>query len=215
MGRHRPRPWLASVLDWDPELLEAAVKAENAMPNSKPSQRGFSLLEVLISMVVLTVGMVSLLAVFGTAMAATQDAQEDMIAKQLASESMESILTARDSAQLTWASINNVSNGGVFVDGPMTINLAGADGIVGTADDIPAGPELLTLPGPDGIVGTADDQQLSLANFSRTIVISPVVSAGSTTADLRNITITISYITPQFKAIKKNYVLTSFISQYR
>ena len=95
------------------------------------------------------------------------------------------------------------------------VDVGGADGIVGTADDIPAGPELLTLPGPDGIVGTADDQQLSLANFSRTTVIAPVVSAGATTADLRNITITISYVAPQFKAIKKNYVLTSFISQYR
>jgi len=166
-------------------------------------------------MVVLTVGMVSLLAVFGTAIAATQDAQEDMIAKQLASEAMESILTARDSSQVTWAKINNVANGGIFVDGSKPINLAGADGIIGTADDTPAGPQVLTLPGPDGIVGTADDQPLSLANFSRTILISPVVNAGATTPDLRNITITITYVTPQFKAISKNYVLTSLISQYR
>lgn len=190
------------------------MKVGNATHNSGKHQSGFSLLEVLISMVVLTVGMVSLLAVFGTAMAATQDAQEDMIAKQLASEAMESILTARDSSQLIWAQINNVSNGGIFVDGSMTINLPGGDGIVGTADDIPAGPEILLVPGPDGTVG-AGAQQLSLANFSRTTVISPVISAGATTPDLRNITITITYVTPQFKAIRKNYVLTSFISQYR
>jgi len=191
------------------------VKAGNATRNSGQQQRGFSLLEVLISMVVLTVGMVSLLAVFGTAMAATQDAQEDMVAKQLASEAMESIITARDSSEITWAQINNVPSGGIFVTGTSPINLAGPDGIIGTADDALAGAEILTLPGPDGIVGTADDQQLSLANFSRTIVISPVINGGVTATDLRNITITITYVTPQFKAISKNYVLNSFISQYQ
>ncbi|HUJ95490.1 MAG TPA: type IV pilus modification protein PilV [Terriglobales bacterium] len=179
------------------------------------NQCGFTLLEVLISMVVITIGLVSLLAVFATAMAATQDAQEDMIAKQLASEAMESIVTARDSAQITWAQINNVSNGGIFVDGVAPINLPGADGLVGTADDAVAGPEILTLPGPDGIVGTADDQQLSLANFSRTIAITPVISGGATTPDLRTVTITISYITPHFKATTKTYVLSDYISQYR
>lgn len=191
------------------------MKAGSATHNSRKRQTGFSLLEVLISMVVLTVGMVSLLAVFGTAIAATQDSQEDMIAKQLASEAMESILTARDSSEITWAQINNVPSGGIFVIGAKPINLPGGDGIVGTADDAAAGPEILTSPGPDGIVGTADDQQISLANFSRTILISPVINGGVTTPDLRSITITITYVSPQFKAINKTYVLNSFISQYR
>ena len=41
----------------------------------------------MISMVILTVGLVSLLGVFGLAMAATQTSQQDMIAKQLATVS--------------------------------------------------------------------------------------------------------------------------------
>jgi len=45
-----------------------------------------SLLEVVISMAIMTIGLVSLLGVFGIAMAATQDSQQDMIAKQLANE---------------------------------------------------------------------------------------------------------------------------------
>lgn len=178
-------------------------------------QRGFTLIEVLISMLVVTIGLVSLLAVFATAMAATQDAQEDMMAKQLASEAMESVFTARDSSQITWAQINNVSNGGIFVDGPTPINFAGADGIVGTADDALAGAKILTLPGPDGIVGTSDDKQLGLSNFSRTMLISPVINGGVAAGDLRTITITVTYITPQFKAVQKNYILSGFISQYR
>jgi prepilin-type N-terminal cleavage/methylation domain-containing protein len=190
------------------------VKIGMASPRTG-KQRGFTLIEVLISMLVITIGMVSLLAVFATAMAATQDAQEDMLAKQLASEAMESVFTARDSTEISWAQINNVSNGGIFVDGVTPINLPGADGIVGTADDAVAGAQVLTLPGPDGIVGTSDDQQLGLTNFSRTIVISPVLSAGVPASDLRTITVTITYVTPQFKAVNKNYVLSGFISQYR
>src|SRR5208282_2801440 len=38
----------------------------------RPAERGFSLIEVMISMVVLTVGLISLLGVFGLAMASTQ-----------------------------------------------------------------------------------------------------------------------------------------------
>ena len=73
----------------------------------KQAESGFSLLEVMISMVVLTVGLVSLLGVFGLAMATTQTSQQNMIAKQLANEAYESIVTARNSSQLNWSEINN------------------------------------------------------------------------------------------------------------
>jgi Tfp pilus assembly protein PilV len=71
---------------------------------------GFSLLEVVISMFVLTVGMVSLLGVFGLAMASTQTSQQNMIAKQLANEAYESVVTARNTSQMNWDQINNVGS---------------------------------------------------------------------------------------------------------
>jgi len=179
-------------------------------------QHGFSLLEVVISMAVLTIALVSLLGVFGLAIATTQGTQEDMIAKQLANEALESIVTARNTAQLAWSSIQNVSNGGLFLDGYQSIYQPGADGISGTADDITTGTlQTLVGPGPDGIYGTADDVQIPLNGYQRQIQILPVVdNNGQIVATLRSINVTVRYTTPGSRA-PKTYVLNSLISQYR
>lgn len=184
--------------------------------SSKQAEHGFTLIEVMVSMAVLTIGLVSLLAVFGLAMAATQTSQEDMIAKQLANEALESIITARNTAQLQWDQVQNVGNGsGIFVTGLQPINLPGADGIVGTGDDALAGAQTLTEPGPDGIYGTADDVQLPLSNYQRQVTISDVQDAsGNLVTSLRGINVTIQYTTPRF-ATAKTYVLSSYISQFR
>ena len=181
----------------------------------KQAERGFSLLEVVISMAVLTVGLVSLLGVFGLAMASTQTSQQDMIAKQLANEALESIVTARNTSQVTWAQVQNVANGGIFLDGTTSIYLPGADGSVGTTDDAVAGEQTLTEPGADGIFGTADDVQIPLTGYQRTILISQVLdSSGNVVPTLRGVNITMQYTTSQAK-LPKTYVLSSFISQYR
>jgi type IV pilus modification protein PilV len=181
----------------------------------KQAERGFSLLEVVISMAVLTVGLVSLLGVFGLAMASTQTSQQDMIAKQLANEALESIVTARNTSQVSWAQVQNIANGGIFLNGANPIYLAGADGIVGTADDAAAGEQTLTEPGPDGIFGTSDDVSIPLTGYQRTILISPVYdSQGNLVTTLRGVNITVQYATTQAR-LPKTYVLSSFISQYR
>jgi len=182
------------------------------------NQRGFTLIEVMVSTLVLTVGLVSLLAVFALALSATQGSQEDLIAKQLASEAMESIVTARDTTQMVWNQIQNVGAGttpdGIFVVGMQPIYNAGTDGIVGTADDANAGNAVLTLPGPDGIVGTSDDVVLPLTNYKRQIQITSVNdSNGNLIPSLRMVTITIPYTTTQLR-VQKTYVLTSYISEY-
>jgi len=74
------------------------------------AEGGFSLLEVVISMAILTVGMVSLLGVFGLAMSSTLTSQQDMIAKELANEALESIITARNTSQINWDAIQNVGS---------------------------------------------------------------------------------------------------------
>lgn len=179
------------------------------------SQNGFSLIEVLVSMVVLMIGFIALLGVFAMAISTTKTSQEDLIAKQLASEAMESIFTARNTAQLGWGQIDNTSNGGSFVDDQpwYPIDLPGADGIVGTKDDGPA--EVLNEPGPDGIMGTSDDIAAPLTNFQRNITISTVNDSNNNPIpSLRDVTVTIKYTTPGFK-FPKTYVLTSYISQYR
>ncbi|HWZ84328.1 MAG TPA: prepilin-type N-terminal cleavage/methylation domain-containing protein [Terriglobales bacterium] len=180
------------------------------------SERGFSLLEVVISMAILTIGLVSLLGVFGIAMAATQDSQQDMIAKQLANEAVESIVTARNTAQLQWSDIQNTADGGIFLNGYQPIWQAGADGIMGTVDDSVSGIyQTLQEPGPDGLYNTADDVKIPLNNYKRKIDIQPVVDAsGTVVPSLRAVNVTVQYNTPRLQQAK-TYVVTSFISQFR
>ncbi len=181
----------------------------------KPAESGVSLLEVVISMAILTVGMVSMLGVFGLAMASTQTSQQDTIAKQLANESYESIITARNTTQISWVDLQNVSNGGIFVDGAQPIYNAGVDGIFGTADDAAAGEQTLQDPGADGIYYTADDTFIPLTGYQRTVLIGQVTDTnGNVVASLRSVTITVQYVTAQTNT-PKTYILNSYISQYQ
>jgi prepilin-type N-terminal cleavage/methylation domain-containing protein len=199
----------------------------NKVPRStKRAQGGFSLLEVVISMSILTVGLVSLLGVFGLAMASTQTSQLDIIAKQLADESYESIVTARNTAQLSWDDIQNVGSTncpvtgttscGIFLTGNQQIYQAGADGIYGTSDDQTSGlRQTLKDPGPDGVFGTSDDILIPLTGYQRSIAITDLLdSNGEVLTTVRSITITVQYSVPQTSA-QKTYVLNSYISQYR
>jgi prepilin-type N-terminal cleavage/methylation domain-containing protein len=190
---------------------------------ARKTEQGFTLIEVLISVVVLAVGMVSLLAVFGLAVTTTQTAQDDMIAKQEAAEALESIFTARNTSQIQWSQILNVADGGIFLNGFQPIRYQGNDGLDGTADDTAdpdprcGGPsQCIKMPGPDGVLGTSDDIYLPLNNFQRQIAITPLNDqTGNQYSVLRQITITIRYTTSQNLKVQKNYVMTAYISQYR
>src|ERR1700692_4603404 len=157
MGRDRPHPWMAFVWQfWRFGLATTIITRKERPSGRKQQARGFTMIEVVISMALLTVGLVSLLGVFGLAMAATQTSQQDMIAKQLANETLESVVTARNTSQLNWDDIQNVGSTtctgsspcGIFVTATSQIYKAGADGMYGTADDAAAGEQTLTEPGP-------------------------------------------------------------------
>lgn len=193
--------------------MRTAKPTGNNRRNQK--QRGFSLLEVMISMAIMTIGLVSLLGVFGLAMASTQTSLQNAISKQIANEAMEGIFTARESQNLTWAQIANTGDGGVFLSGFQPVDCAGNDGIIGTADDAACGPQILNLPGPDGIYGTADDVQMPLTNYQRSIAIAQAKDQnGNPIATLNTVTITVQYTNPQLKTTQ-NYILTTYISEYR
>jgi prepilin-type N-terminal cleavage/methylation domain-containing protein len=199
------------------------VKAEinMAFQPGKRTQHGFTLIECMISIVILMVGLLSLLGVFGIAMASTQTSQESNTAKQLANEAMEGILTARETANISWAQINNTGSGGIFLPGLLPINCAGVDGIIGTADDAACGPQTLELPGPNGVFAgncpaAGPDTCLPLTAFLRQIQILPVFPAGGGPASttLRSVIITVQYTPAQIK-FPRQYVLTTFISPFR
>jgi hypothetical protein len=163
-------------------------------------------------------------------MAATQTSQQDIIAKQLANEAYESIITARNTSQMSWDAIQN--NGGTqyCINSPSPCGIfigtagsaqfqpiynAGVDGIFGTSDDAAAGEQQLREPGPDGIFGTSDDVYIPLTGYQRAIQITAVNDAsGNLITTLRGVNITVQYSTSQAQ-LPKTYVLSGFISQYQ
>ena len=59
-------------------------------------QKGFTLLETMIAMVVLVFGILSISSIFTNGMRTSNDSQIEFIAQQKAQEALESIFTARD-----------------------------------------------------------------------------------------------------------------------
>ena len=75
-------------------------------------ERGFSLVEVLLAMVILVVGLVSLLGLFAHAIVTMQTSQENLLARQKVREALENIYTARNTQQIVFDDIQNVASGG-------------------------------------------------------------------------------------------------------
>ena len=173
------------------------------MQTSRQTESGFSLVETLVSILILTVGVLGLSQAFISGVQKSSSSPYEVLATQKASEAVESVFAARDSHTITWAQMKNVADGGVFLNAPTDMKVAGADGILNTADD--GAVESFVLPGMDGMVGTADDKTLTLAGFTRKIVI--VELSGF----LREITVTITY---PANGQTKTYAVTALISQY-
>jgi prepilin-type N-terminal cleavage/methylation domain-containing protein len=202
------------------------MSQEKQFARKRSREGGFSLLEVLAAIVVMSIGLLALMASFATAIQATASSQEDLIARHKALDAMESIYAARNSQQLPFASINNTTANppGIFLVGALPLRCAGADGIVGTADDAPCtapdtgaacpgGVECLVLPGPDGVLGTADDVTQSLTNFTRSITFNPVfLPTGAINPNLIAITIAVTYVKPGWPA--RTYTVNGLISSY-
>jgi type II secretory pathway pseudopilin PulG len=170
---------------------------------------GFTLIEAMISIIILSFGVLSLAAVYAQGIMYASLTQYDYIAEKKAEEAVETIFTARDTKILTWSQIQNVSANGVFIDGAQPLLDPGPDGLVGTADDNASLPDSIIIgPGPDGKLGTSDDVVVNLNPWmTRTIAITPVTAE----ANLRQITITINY---QVGRIKRTYTLISYISAF-
>jgi prepilin-type N-terminal cleavage/methylation domain-containing protein len=201
------------------------MKTNRAKDFYQAEQSGFSLIEVMVSMLILTGGLMALLAALGISMAATQTSREDLIARQVASEVMESIFNARNTSQVGFSAIANTGTPpGIFLPNALPLLCAGPDGILDTADDTScltasgtvcpnAGVECLTEPGPDGILGTADDVIVSLNNYTRTVTITPLLENGTTDPTLVQVSVTIAYTVPN-SGHTKSYTLVDYISAY-
>ena len=172
---------------------------------------GFSLMEVVVAMAVLSVAILSLVGVFATSVQRMRTSTPMLIAREKAREAIESVHAARDTGEFAWATILNVADGGVFRNGPQPIRNPGLDGLVNTADD--GAVETIVRPGKDGILSTADDEVAPLVDFTRQIQITPLTFDGTTTVNpnLREITVIVRYKVDNYW---REYRLVSFISSY-
>jgi prepilin-type N-terminal cleavage/methylation domain-containing protein len=174
---------------------------------SHRNDSGFSLIEVMIALMLLSVGALALHGAVTASARKITGSQEQFIASQRASEAVESVFKARDNRVLTWAQIRNVvglnNDGGIFQDGAQNVREPGLDGLVNTADDTT--PVVVVKPGNDGLLGTADDVSQPLFGFSREIEIRDV------TPTLRRLRVIVRYRTATGQ---NQFVLVTYVSQY-
>ncbi|HTQ87534.1 MAG TPA: prepilin-type N-terminal cleavage/methylation domain-containing protein [Candidatus Solibacter sp.] len=178
--------------------------------NRRNRQAGFSLIESAVAIVILTIGVTAVAAVFVRGFSLMGNSQDDLIARIKAQEAVESVFAGRDDQSLTWSQILNVqgatgADGGIFIDGALPVNDPGADGLVNTADDQPGTLEYIVQPGPDGVYGTADDVQVPLAKFTREIRIRTV------SPNLRSLTVIVTYSS---NGLPRRYTITTYISPF-
>ena len=150
----RVRSWRIVLKNWSCDDMEL---------NAKKSQSGFTLIEAVFAALIVTVALVSLLALFGLAMKVAASSRLDTQARDQAQQVTESIFAARNAGSLSFSAIQNVSTdpNGAFVVGYQNMFKPGADGVPGTTDD-----------DTSGLQTDADGNPLS--TMQRQIVIQPV-----------------------------------------
>ncbi len=170
------------------------------------SAAGFSLIESVVALGLLTVGLLGVAAVFTRAAVQQTSASTDMLAKDKAFEALENIFAARDSKVLRWDQLQNVGDeAGRFLRGRQPLRLAGPDGIIGTIDD--TGLQTAPNPGPNGQLGDDDDLISNLSIYEREIIVEPVDDSES----LRELRVVIHY---KVGGQDKKYELVSYLSSF-
>ncbi len=180
--------------------------ATHAMGTSDDA--GFTLIETIVALFVLTVGLLGLAQAFYVGLAHLSTSSANLIAREKAREAVESVHTARDTRTITWNEIRNVSGGGRFLDGAQPLNVAGNDGLVNTGDAGENRLEERREPGPDGVLGTPDDLLFPLSTFQRQVEIHELVPVNP---DLREVVVTITY---QVGSIRRTYTLRTYVSAF-
>lgn len=174
------------------------------------AEAGFSYIDVLCALVILMIGILALLSAISASILQTRGHEQQLLAKQIATSTMESIMSVKetDIARLGWSAVGNVGsnpvggvNRGIFV-----VNFQPA----------------LSDAGPDEVLGTADDSGTPVGSVKRRIVItdvcdpdrpSPVICSpiGPFPVRIRSVTVTIRYYVG---GLQRDEVLTTVLTDY-
>lgn len=178
-------------------------------PSASRSERGFSLLEMVVAITLLTVGLLGVASAIGYAMVASNHGRSITNTKLLAMSMLEQMETLRDTNNLTFGQIANVgqvNNAGAvkvfagFQPGFQQVSInPGPDGIFGTADD-------LIDAGADGNFGTVDD--FVNPNFA-VIGVTRQVQITSLSSKLKKIQVTVKF---SVNAGPKQVVVTGYLN---
>ena len=174
------------------------------------TESGFSFIDVMIAVTILLLGILAFGAAMTGALVKTQEDEQELVAKQYATSTIEAIFSARDvygrndkggpNPGLGFDTAQNVKAGGpgIFVTGRQAIY----------SDD-----------GPDNITGTADDTGTAVVGFQRQIDIQNVNDANDDGKDdttglpvsLRRVTVTVYY---NVNRIQRQVDVTTLIGDY-
>lgn len=169
------------------------VSADDQRLAPVSGERGYSFIEVLAAMLILTGGLLPLVGLFSVAVQRMTASTPMLMAREKAREAIESVHAARDTGTASWANIRNAGEGGVFLDGAQPIKHPGNDGLVNTADD--------------GAI------EVPASEFTREIAIDPLVSelTGEIDPNLREVRVTVRY---KVYGGWRDYVMVTYISSY-
>ncbi len=161
------------------------------------SESGFSYLEVMIAIVILTVGIMAQLAALSFSMLRARESEERNVARQIAASTIESIFAARDLGNANgisnWDAINlnTVHSSGIFLEGWRPIREdSGIDGIQGTADDA-------CNAGSSCVVGSYTNSSNEMPALERKIMIIDIPETGHANIRKRRIEVRIKYFVGQ------------------
>lgn len=163
------------------------------VPDPILDDRGFSLVELMVAMFILTVGLLPLAQLAAASAMRVGASTPMLLAREKAREAIESVHAARDTGEASWATIRNLADGGVFRDGAQPIRNPGDDGLVNTADD--------------GAI------EIPASAFTREIDINTLNIDGTATVNpnLREVRVVVRYVV---SGVWRTYVMTTYISSY-
>ena len=174
------------------------------------AEAGFSYIDVLFALIILMIGILALMSAISASIVQTRAHEQQLLAKQLATSTMESIMSVKetDITRLGWPAVGNIGtnpvggvNRGVFV-----VNFQ----------------QVMSDPGPDEVLGTADDNGTAVDNVTRRIVVtdvcdpdrpSPVICSpvGPFPVRIRSVSVTVRY---SVGGLQRDEVLTTVLTDY-
>ena len=187
---------------------------------NRRNQNGFSYVEVMIALVILLVGILGMTSALSANLIRSYASEKQIVAKQTAVSTLESIISARDISRTDavsgWETIGNVGtnpvkgvNQGIFLTGfaPIREDL-GWDGVAGTADDACSGSGACTS-------GAGSNASRILPGFQRKIEITdiddPDRPSPLNAIARRRIDVTIRYTVNQ---ITRDEVVSTIVTNY-